>query len=528
MLLLQSLESTLVPGLAGLYEIINRHLLAEGLLPRLRAFPMARTPVRKQPPLSLETAMPPAPATPPGKTTASSALDLLREPLIRRRSASPAHNDAGLVATEEEWRAALTALQQRPSLIPGHVGGAPASATQLRRALLDCLNVAGAGIADAANVRLGDEQDDILELVARLLQSLAGAMRPAGKARALLGDLQLPLLRLALADPGFFEAGHPAQSLVGTFADAARDWIEDSDSEADRGVIGALHQLVDRAIWEPSAAALYTALQGQLDAYLAQLERKSQLAERRHVEAMQGHDRLEQARQRAAQLMAERKDPARPDGGLRGLIDRAWTDVLALTLLRHGEQSEAFSSRLIITDQLCGKRPVSNQHALRHGLETGLQQIGMPVEESAELAQWLFASDADPASRGPSTTSLAMRLKHRLGEAPAADAASDRGDGETDPRVREALQQLRHKPAGDWFEFAATQSAPVRARKLAWYAPHGARCLLLNRRGQPWENITLPQLAQKLVTGEARPCAARKPPSLPSAWRAMTDALQQP
>jgi hypothetical protein len=527
-LLLQSLESTLVPGLAGLYEIINRHLLAEGLLPRLRAFPMARTPVRKQPPLSLETAMPPAPAAPPGKTTASSALDLLREPLIRRRRASPAHNDAGLVATEEEWRAALTALQQRPSLIPGHVGGAPASATQLRRALLDCLNVAGAGIADAANVRLGDEQDDILELVARLLQSLAGAMRPVGKARALLGDLQLPLLRLALADPGFFEAGHPAQSLLGTFADAARDWIEDSDSEADRGVIGALHQLVDRAIWEPPAAALYTALQGQLDAYLAQLERKSQLAERRHVEAMQGHDRLEQARQRAAQLMAERKDPARPDGGLRGLIDRAWTDVLALTLLRHGEQSEAFSSRLIITDQLCGKRPVSNQHALRHGLETGLQQIGMPVEESAELAQWLFASDADPASRGPSTTSLAMRLKHRLGEAPAADAASDRGDGETDPRVREALQQLRQKPAGDWFEFAATQSAPVRARKLAWYAPHGARCLLLNRRGQPWENITLPQLAQKLVTGEARPCAARKPPTLPSAWRAMTDALQQP
>src|SRR5690606_25886045 len=166
-------------------------------------------------------------------------------------------------------------------------------------------------------------------------------------------------------------------------------------------------------------------------------ERKSQLAERRYVEAMQGHDRLEQARQRAAQLMAERKGPARPDGGLRGLIDRAWTDVLALTLLRHGEQSEAFSSRLLITDQLCGKRPVSNPLALRHGLETGLQQIGMPAEESAELARWLFADSEDPASRGPSTTSLAIRLKQRLGEAPAADTPGDPGDDESDPRVRE-------------------------------------------------------------------------------------------
>ncbi|MGN6329248.1 MAG: DUF1631 family protein [Rhodanobacter sp.] len=530
-LLLQSLESTLVPGLAGLYEIVNRHLLAEGILPRLRAFPMARTPLRKAPPLSIETPAPPTPPTPPGKATAASALDGLREPLIRRRNASPARHDAALVATEEELRAALEALQQRPSLIPGHVGGTPASASQLRRALLGCLNTGAAQArspGDGANVRIGDEQDDILELVARLLQALAAAMRPSGKARALLGELQLPLLRLALADPGFFEHGHPARQLLETFADAARDWIEDSDSEADRGVVSALNQLVDRTVWEPPAAALYTALQGQLDAYLAQLQRKAQLAERRHVEAMQGHDRLAQARRQAAQLMAERRDPARPDNGLRGLIDRVWTDVLALTLLRHGEQSEAFSSRLLITDQLCGKHPVSNPLALRHGLETGLQQIGMPAEESAELARWLFADSDDPASRGPSTTSLAIRLKQRLGEAPAADTPGDPGDDESDPRVREQLQQLRQKPAGDWFEFAATPGAPIRARKLAWFAPHSGRCLLLNRRGQPAEDLTLAQLARKLVDGEARPCAARKPPSLAAAWRAMTDLPPPP
>jgi hypothetical protein len=529
-LLLQSLESTLVPGLAELYDIVNRHLLAEGILPRLRAFPMARAPLRKQPPLTLETPMSPGPVTPPGKT-ASSALDVLREPLIRRRRAAPARQDAGLVATEEELRAALAALQQRPSLIPGHVGGTPASAAQLRRSLLGCLNVAAEkapSLTEAANVRLGDEQDDILELMARLLQSLAGAMRPSGKARALLGDLQLPLLRLALADPGFFEPGHPAQRLLGTFADAARDWIEDSDSEADRSVVSALNQLVDRTIWEPPAATLYTALQGQLDAYLAQLERKAQLAERRHVEAMQGHDRLAQARRQAAQLMAERKDPSRTDGGLRGLIDRAWTDVLALTLLRHGEQSEAFSSRLLITDQLCGKRPVDNPLTLRHGLETGLQQIGMPADESAELAEWLFAGTDDPASRGRSATSLAIRLKHRIGEAPVAAATDDPDGGETDPRVREALRQLRQRPAGDWFEFAATQGAPIRARKLAWHAPHSAQCLLLNRRGQAAEDITLPQLARKLVDGEARPCPTRKPPSRASAWRALTEAPQAP
>jgi hypothetical protein len=87
---------------------------------------------------------------------------------------------------------------------------------------------------------------------------------------------------------------------------------------------------------------------------------------------------------------------------------------------------------------------------------------------------------------------------------------------------------LRQRPAGDWFEFAATQGAPIRARKLAWHAPHSAQCLLLNRRGQAAEDITLPQLARKLVDGEARPCPTRKPPSLASAWRAMTEAPQAP
>lgn len=528
-LLLQSLESTLLPRLAALYDIINRHLLADGILPRLRAFPMARSSARPRP---LETATEHEPTAPASAAGPASALDRLREPLIRRRRTGPPRVDTSLAATQEELRDALAAMQQRPSLIPGHTEGAPASASRLRRALLGLLNPAGAGesqtAADIARIRLSDEQDDIVELVARLLGQLAVALRPAGMARALLGDLQLPLLRMALADPTFFERGHPAQALLGTFADAARDWIEDSGSEADRGATSVLKQRVDRAIWEPPTAALYIALHGELETHLAQWQRKAQLTERRHVEAMQGQDRLEHARRRAAQLMAERQDPSAPANGLRGLIDRAWTDVLALTVLRHGEQSEAFGSRLAITDQLFGKLPIGNRAALRRDLETGLQQIGMPTEESAQLAQWLLApAIVDPASPLPSATSLALRLKQRLGEAPAAAAASiDIATAETDPRAQAAQWQLRQQPAGGWFDIAEPDGTPPHARKLAWYSAHSGRCLLLNRRGQPAQEITLARLAQKLVNGQASPCADQKPPLLDGAWRAVTDTLQ--
>lgn len=517
-LLLQSLENTLVPQLAALYDLVNRHLLADGILPRLRAFPMARGTPRARPEL------PPDITPRPSATTATvHAFDTLREPLVRRRRATAPHIDTSLVATQEELDEALTALQQRPSLIPGHVDRAPAGAARLRQALQGMLNRGDNG-ASPTRLRLGDTHDDVVELVASWLVQVAAPLRAGGAARALLGQLQLPLLRMALADHGFFEPTHAAQAWLARFAETARDWIDDSGSDADRDTLAALAHLADRTVWEPPTSALYTSLQAPLDALLAQLQRKAQLAERRHVEAMQGHDRLEQARRRAAQLMTERRG-ATPSGGLRGLVDRAWTDVLALTLLRHGEQGEAFTSRLAIADQLCGRQPVANPVALRQGLDLGLQQIGMPVEESAPLAQWVVASSApDPAAALPSATALALQLKQRLGDAPTLAAPDDAPPG--DPRTVAAEQLLRQRPAGDWFDILADDGSS-RARKLAWHAPSG-RCLLLDRRGQVAARTTLAQLARMLATGQARPVSLPRANPLATAWQAVARILAAP
>ena len=99
---------------------------------------------------------------------------------------------------------------------------------------------------------------------------------------------------------------------------------------------------MERASREPPSAGLYTALLADIQQHLALLTRKAQTAERRHVEAMQGRERLDQARQRASALIGERFAQSPPRGLLRALLDRAWSDVLALTLLRHGEDSDAF------------------------------------------------------------------------------------------------------------------------------------------------------------------------------------------
>jgi len=352
----------------------------------------------------------------------------------------------------------------------------------------------------------------------------------------LLGELQLPVLRMAVTDRGFFEQReHPARRLLDTVTAAANDWLDGSDDESNRPLASKLEQLVARASREPPSAGLYTTLLADIEHHLALLTRKAQAAERRHVEAAQGRERLDQARHRAGELMAERFALSPPRGLLRALLDRAWSDVLALTLLRHGEDSEAFGMQLAITDQLLGRLPVGDRRQLQAEVEAGLQQIGMHAEEAVQVAQRLLdAGGPDPVGELPSATDLALRLKQhqRLGElqsapppepVPAPPAAAP----EPSPRERDIEQHLRQLPFGSWFEFVDPASGRIARRKLAWYSPVSGHCLLVSRRGQRGEEMSLTQLAREVASGRACEVPAQPESLLDRAWRSLTGSLRQ-
>jgi hypothetical protein len=245
--------------------------------------------------------------------------------------------------------------------------------------------------------RLSAEQDDTVELVAMLFEQIGRQLHHGPHARSLLDDLQLPMLRLAVTDRDFFEQQeHPARRLLGAVAEAADDWLDGPDGEADQQLTSRLNQLVERARREPPSAGLYTSLLADIEHHLGQLSRRAQASERRHVEAMQGREKLDLARHRAGELLAERFNASPPRGLLRALLDRAWADVLALTLLQHGEDSPAVTQRLRVTDQLLGRLPVDDADLLRREVQAGLQQIGMHAEEAGQVALRLVGEEAAP------------------------------------------------------------------------------------------------------------------------------------
>ena len=536
LLLLDCFEHMVVRHLAPLYETVNQHLASEGILPYLHAYRVARPGDDRRlrvPTAAAPGALPPLQdAAAPTVGTGGNVLDMLRELLaLQRRAAAKPAAPAGRVLADEQLQQILAALHEPLTRATQRLA-AEGQALHLREQLLTLLNASGH--ASAPPVTLSNGQDDTVQLVALLFEQMAAATRRDSHAYHLLGEWEIPLLRMALADHGLFEQReHPARRLLAAMTEAARDWLDGGGHDADPALAEKLAQLAEHAQREPPSAALYANLLADIEHHLALLSRKAQAAEKRQVEAMQGRERLEHARRRAAELMVERFQAAPPRGLVRTLLERAWSDVLALTLLRNGEDSETFATRLRITDQLLGLAAIDDRAAVQADVQTGLQQIGMQEEEASQVAQRLLGTvDANAASdEALSATGMAMRLKQhrRLGESQAPEprspamTASNEGAPDEEGRIHAHLLTL---PFGTWFDFLDEAGRPASTQKLAWYSPVSGRCLFVTRRGARGQELTLEQLARAIAHGSVREATGERENLFDRAVRVLVESVR--
>ena len=555
LLLLQSFDQCVIQNMAPLYDSMNGMLQTQGILRQLRSISIPRQTQTRAKAAPADNATAAAPGNDTAKAGSGTAhggsievLESLRDLLAKQRAGGQAAGaqPAGRAASEDELQLALSALQTHLVDVTDQASRELRSAQRLREELLAQLNAGKP--ADAPKTQLSSEQGDTVDLVAMLFEQLGQQLQGGTNANALLGNMQLPMLRMAVADKGFFEKQeHPARQLLDTVTAAAHDWLDGSDDESNRPLAAKLDQLVARANQEPPTAGLYTSLLADIEHHPGLLTRKAQAAERRHVEAALGRERLDQARRRAREFMAERFAQSSPRGLLRTLLDRAWSDVMALTLLRHGEDSDAFEAQLAITDQLLGRLPVTDRRQLQQSVELGLQQIGMHAEEAEQVAQRLLGtSDNDPAIDLPSATDLAVRLKQhqRLGETASQPSAAEIGGSTNhvddtekastqnsvaiDPREQRIEKMLHELPPGSWFEFVDPATGQITQRKLAWHSALSGRCLLVSRRGQRGEEMTLAELAHEIAAGRVCEMPAQNESLLDRAWRNLTGRLRLP
>jgi hypothetical protein len=450
----------------------------------------------------------------------------------RRRTLHPESRAAAAqsaqFASMPELQEALTALQALPS----RKAGAPQAGDRLAGDLLAQLRRGSHGNA----VQLQPEHRDALDLVGLLYDQLLTETRSEGIAQQLLANLQVPLLRVALSDNDFFTVrNHPARRLLNLVLETANLWLDRSDDHFDVALNQRLQRSVDRVAAEYQGdLGVIKREADDLDSHLRLLSRRAEIAERRQVEAAQGRDRLRDARAAAADAINQRLAGHKTTPLVRSLLENAWTDALTLTLLREGENSEAYRRRLAAADQLLGSPVERDDTKLAADLNHGLTQVGLQANEADQITRYALDLPQRPATQAatppPSQTELLIRLKSR--QKPEGDEAASSAEAgprklPLTPSERRALETLKQLPFGSWLEFTINQQGQRVARKLAWFAPTSGRCLVVNARGAPAPERTLDQLARMMARGQVHLIPRQDGGMIDRAWNALVAGLRK-
>lgn len=378
---------------------------------------------------------------------------------------------------------------------------------------------------------LTDEDSDTIDLVGMLFDYINQNLSSHSSSRDLITKLQVPVLRSAINDKRFFtQRNHPARMLLNSVAEASSNWM--FDDETDTGLVDTMNSMVDRVTHEFNGdLGLMESLLSDFGRYMSQVTRRAEVSERRHVEAAKGRERLDLSRQHAQAAIARLISRGKPAPMVRAVLEQAWADVLALTVLRQGEDSQAYRRCLAVADQLMKLDPASGKvsDTIREEVRNGLLQVGLHGDEVEGVVAKLF--DAGQAEKKTSHTELTFALKSKTrlggesqtGEAPAPAAApSSLTEAE-----REMMQRIRTLPFGTWFEFVTNQQGNVVRRKLAWFSTVTGRCLFVNQRGARADEKTIEQVARDLVRGQIRLLQPESESLIDRAWKAIKEKLQQ-
>ncbi len=487
----------------------------------------------------------------------------LRELLAGRRGPQPADvGEARPLADTRDVQSILTVLQSQPAA-PVMAGGkwVNRGVSHIKQDMMNQLR----SLSDGATPRLREEDSDTIDLVGFLFDHLLADYRPNSLSHGLMSRLQVPLLKVALKDKSFFtRRNHPARQLLNTIAETSSYWIEDEDQ--DRPVIEKMRVVVDRVIKEfDDDVSVFDRLFDDLSKHMGGLQKKAEVAERRHVEAAKGREKLDLARAAAQEAVQQRIFERELPAAVKALLESTWTDAIALSLLRQGIDSAATRERLGIVDQLLalfapGKSLAERQQALddlRGPLEDGLGAVGfhedaiskacddiarLIEQHASEHPEKEFASPAieqlvkqNPRLGGDSRPSVAVPEPEPAVVPAEGDAAPPSTILQNlrkvealplGPKERDMIERVKLLPFGTWFEFVLNQQGEKARRKLCWFSPVTGRCLFVNPRGGKAEERMIDQLARDLLRGNAHVVEESQEKLIDRAWKGIVSALK--
>lgn len=528
LIILKLFEKYALSNADQLYEEANQLLISAGVLPELKALPSRRS------------------------TDRIASVPLSSE-------AVRADNAAILQATEsldKSVQDVFSALQELLVHVRGHLTPRPDSVTDARpissQDLLRLLShlqqyVPKVEESDDFDLRaqleqlisrvsarsgkfrvVGTMDEDVINLISMLFEFILDDRNLPSSLRALIGRLQIPMLKVAVIDKSFFSRGsHPARRLLNEIASAALGWGGRDDTQRD-SLYARIDQIVQRLLHDfVDDPAIFTELLVDFLAFTSDERRRSELLEQRTRDAEQGRALAELARQRVQQALNDRLlGKTLPQVVVR-LLQEAWSKVLLLTCLKHGDQSSEWASGLQAMDDLIWSvephdEPEARQRLLE--LVPGLLK---------SLRDGLSSAAFDPFATSEFFSQLEVlhvQAFSHVARTPKGDAEGDQPQSANGPTMMAVVEeivlvgpgeQIQNEPStqlpaddegllqveklrlGSWVEIQEDESHKLRCKLAAIVEPSG-RFVFVNRTGMKVLEKTRMGLAVEFRRGTIR------------------------
>lgn len=187
---------------------------------------------------------------------------------------------------------------------------------------------------------MSQADDQTIDLVAILFDYILDDEDIPDPMKALIGRLQIPLLKVAILDKSVFShKEHPARRLLNTLSSAALGWsADDYDSDALYGCIEGLVQRINREFVDD--IALFDTIEKELCEFLEQQCRQADLRADRAAKVLQGQERLKLARQAAGDVISEVLENVELDEFVSHFLWQHVQEYLRTLHVRKGPDSE--------------------------------------------------------------------------------------------------------------------------------------------------------------------------------------------
>ena len=339
---------------------------------------------------------------------------------------------------------------------------------------------------------------------ARIVDTLFDPIRDhnelAPSVREQLARLQVPIFESLLSGTDLLDdEQHPAREMLNALSELCLT-DRGTAKRLESTLVNILSDLIDAG--DPGSATFQNA-ESRLKGLVQQQNQSFLRNSERLAQTLEGKERLRKTREDVQRRLNETLGGSQVPDVLLNLLGSGWEQVMVLSALRDGRDSQHFQALLETVEQLQdwlapGETP-SGDHTVAQDLESGV----MLRYIERELATGGMTTG---------TQNILADLERQLsGTDPVTLVQLDRyGASDTAPRdimpptadASRWAQRARELKVGDWVELTPDGGEPRRMR-LIWSNEDALRFVFLSPKGMTETGYDLPEFVEKLAAGEA-------------------------